>query len=394
MNFEPSLADRTRHIRANAIREILKVIAQPNMISLAGGLPAPESFPLETIAKLSKIVIDKYASSAFQYAPTEGLEPLRAALADYLQTQNMQVTPDDVYIASGSQGLLDQIGKIMISKGDLVAVEAPTYLGALQAFNSYEPQYVCLQTDDLGLIPESLEEVLRQHRIKFVYLVPTFQNPSGRTIPLERRQQIADIIKQHNTLLVEDDPYSALRYEGTPLPPIQTLAPEHTIYTSTFSKILAPGLRIGFYVAPPTIKKWLILAKQGIDLHSNTFSQAIAAEYLSGGYLKKQLPKIIRLYRPRQKAMLESLENYFPADFKWSRPEGGMFIWVEGPQGFDAEDLYYQAVKQKVAYVPGKFFYTRQGQGLATMRLNFSMCDVATLQKGIKILSDVIKANL
>jgi len=393
MAFENLLADRTDQMGVNVIREILKVVAQPGMVSLAGGIPAPESFPLEIIRELTGIVIDKYASGAFQYGPTEGFWPLREALVDYLKEREIETSAAEILIASGSQGVLDAIGKVLISSGDQVAVEAPTYLGALQAFTPYEPDYVSMDTDDIGLIPESLDRVLASGKVKFIYLVPTFQNPTGRTLPLERRRQIADIIKKYNALLVEDDPYGALRYRGQAITPIKALAPDNVVYISTLSKVFAPGLRIGFCHAPEQIRKWLVIVKQGIDLHTSTFNQALAAEYIAGGFLKRHLPKIIDLYRPKQEAMLTALDRYFPEEFKWSYPEGGMFLWVEGPQGFDMEKLYWKAVKRNVAFVPGKYFYASPDEGIETMRLNYTMTDEKTIDNSIRILSEVIKRN-
>ena len=393
MAFDNLLADRTGKMGVNVIREILKVVSQPGMVSLAGGIPAPESFPLDIIKDLTDIVVEKYASGAFQYGPTEGFWPLREALTDYLKDREIETGAGEILIASGSQGVLDAIGKVLITKGDQVAVEAPTYLGALQAFTPYEPEYVRMDTDDDGLIPGSLETVLAAGRIKFIYLVPTFQNPTGRTIPLERRREIAAIIKKYNALLVEDDPYGALRYRGRDITPIKALAPENVVYISTLSKVFAPGLRIGFCHAPEQIRKWLVIVKQGIDLHTSTFNQALAAEYIAGGFLERHLPKIIDLYRPKQEAMLSALDAYFPEGFKWSRPEGGMFLWVEGPEGFDMEELYWKAVKRNVAFVPGKYFYTSQQEGIETMRLNYTMADEETIDNSIKVLSEVIKTG-
>ena len=390
MTFDRLLADRTDQMGVNVIREILKVVAQPGMVSLAGGIPAPESFPIEIIGELTGIVIDKYASGAFQYGPTEGFWPLREALVDYLKEREIEAGAAEILIASGSQGVLDALGKVLISSGDRVAVEAPTYLGALQAFTPYEPDYVSVDTDNDGLIPESLDKVLASGKIKFTYLVPTFQNPTGRTIPLERRRQIADIMKKYDALLVEDDPYGALRYRGQAIPPIKALAPDNVVYISTLSKVFAPGLRIGFCHAPEQIRKWLVIVKQGIDLHTSTFNQALAAEYIAGGFLKRHLPSIIDLYRPRQEAMLSGLDKYFPKSFKWSDPEGGMFLWVEGPRGFNMEALYWKAVKRKVAFVPGKYFYASPDEGIETMRLNYTMTDEETIDNSIRILSEVI----
>ena len=393
MNIDRLLASRTKNIRASAIRELFKIAQRPGMVSLGGGYPAPESFPVQMIGDLTERVLKKYGTSSLQYDLTEGFVPLRKTLAEFLKTRMIDTDEDHILITSGSQGLLDGIGKIFISPGDCIAVEAPTYLGAIQAFNAYEPTYIRMDTDDDGVIPESVEQVIQSHPLKFVYLVPTFQNPTGRTIPLERREKIARIIKAHDALLIEDDPYSELRYRGDPVPPIQTLAPDHVVYASTFSKILAPGFRIGFCVAPDVVKKWIILTKQGVDLHSSTFTQALAAEYISEGYMAKQLPSIIEMYRPKQEAMLKALDAYFPDTFRWSKPDGGMFIWVEGPEALDMEGIYYKAVEKNVTFVPGKHFFTKDGEGIETMRLNFTNTRLESIDTAVYNLSTAITGD-
>jgi 2-aminoadipate transaminase len=393
INYKELLADRTKIMGVNAIREILKVVAQPGMISLAGGIPAPESFPLFLMQRLMDSVLARYGAAALQYDPSEGFGPLREALAGYLEQVGIDASSREILVTSGSQGALDAVAKVLISKGDRVAVEAPTYLGALQAFAPYEPRYAQVAADDGGMIPDALEQVLRQGQVKLVYLVPTFQNPTGRTLSLRRRQAVARLLQQYDTLLVEDDPYSALRYQGEALPPIKTLAPEHVVYISTLSKVFAPGLRIGLCMAPGPIRKWMVVAKQGIDLHTSTLNQALAAEYLSGGHLQEHLPDIIDLYAPRQHAMLAALDRYFPSGFSWSRPRGGMFIWVQGPPGHNMVECYHRAVGRKVAFVPGTFFYAGSGQGMETMRLNFTMANEKTLSKAIKIVAEVLQAD-
>ncbi|MBD3329603.1 aminotransferase class I/II-fold pyridoxal phosphate-dependent enzyme [Candidatus Dojkabacteria bacterium] len=394
MNYEKLFADRAEIMSVSAIREILKVVNQPGMISLAGGIPAPESFPMDILEQLCSDVIKKYGDKAFQYDLTEGFIPLREALVGFVGRKGIETKVDNIMITTGSQGVLDSIGKILLNKGDKVAVEAPTYLGAIQAFNPYLPEYISMETDEDGLIPESLEGTLKNHNIKMVYLVPTFQNPTGRTIPIDRRKRIAEIIKKNDAFLVEDDPYGELRYRGDKVAPIQTLAPDNVLYTSTLSKLFAPGLRIGYFIAPPKISYMMVMAKQGVDLHTSTFSQALAAEYISAGHMDKQIPKIISVYKPRQEAMLEAISENFPKGFNWSKPEGGMFIWAEGPQGANMEDIYYKAIKEKVAFVPGKFFYTKKGQGLETMRLNYSKADEKTIKDAIKRLSEVLKSEI
>ena len=394
MEHNHLLANRTRNMGASAIREILKVVSRPGMISLAGGIPAPESFPMAIIQEITQNVLERYGAGAFQYDLTEGFSPLREALAYYLETKGIAANADQILISSGSQGVLDGLGKILIDRGSRVAVEAPTYLGALQAFTPYEPRYVQIDTDDQGLLPEALEAALSHGPLKFIYLVPNFQNPTGRTLPEERRRAIAEIIQRHEVLLVEDDPYGDLRYRGTAALPIKTLAPDHVVYISTLSKVFAPGLRMGFCLAPEPIRSWLVLAKQGVDLHTSTFNQALAAEYLSGGHLQRHLPHIIELYQHRQQAMLEAMERFFPQSFFWTRPDGGMFIWVQGPRGMDMEAVNRNAVERGAAFVPGTFFFAHPGDGQETLRLNFTMADEKTLTNAIKIIGKVFAEAL
>ena len=390
MDHQHLLASRTRLMEASVIREILKVASSPGVISLAGGLPAAESFPLELMEELMGSVLGKYGSKALQYDASEGWGPLREALVAHLALRGVDTTSDGVLIMSGSQSLLDGVGKILISPGDTVAVEAPTYLGALQAFNPYEPNYVEIATDEDGLVPDSLETVLRENRVKLVYLVPTFQNPTGRTLTLERRKRVAELLIRYEALLLEDDPYSDLRYTGTRVPPIKSFAPDNVIYSTTLSKTFSPGLRVGICVAPPVIQQWLVIARQGVDLHTNTLAQALAAEYIAGGHLERQVPKIVELYRPRQQAMLDALERHMPEDFRFSRPEGGMFVWVEGPRGFDAEELQRRVLERGVAFVPGKYFFVNEEAGAATLRMNFTAADAPTIEHAVSVIADGI----
>lgn len=391
MLSESLLATRTKNMGSSAIREILKVVARPGIVSLAGGIPAPEAFPMQHINTLTQQALEKYGPTALQYGTTEGFMPLREALVDYFEGLGITSTAEEINITTGSQGVLDSLAKIFISTGDTIAVEAPTYLGAIQAFNPYMPNYVQMETDEDGLIPDSMEEVIKKHHPKMVYLIPTFQNPTGRTIPVERRKRIAEIAKATDTLVIEDDPYGQLRYRGQFQTPIKVFAPDHVIYCGTFSKIFAPGLRLGFYSAPKFVREWLVKAKQGVDLHTSSLSQTLATEFLNGGYLERHLPKIIELYRPRQEAMLDAMENYFPESFTWSKPEGGMFIWVEGPKGMDMNELYNEAIENHVAFVPGKYFYTEKGAGEETMRLNFTMADEATITAAVERLAQAMK---
>ena len=391
MNYDCLLASRTENMKASAIRELLKLAANPEMISLGGGLPSPASFPLDLMMELTERVMSKYGPTALQYDMTEGFMPFRRAVIEYCGEKGIEAGLQNTGVTTGSQGFIDAIGKLLISPGDYVAVEGPTYLAALQAFNSYEARFVQIETDDEGMIPESLEENISGHPVKFVYMIPTFQNPSGKTIGLKRREEIATIVIKHNLLLIEDDPYSDLRYKGKPLPAIKTMAPGNVVYASTLSKIFAPGLRLGFYVAPEQIARWLVIVKQGVDLHTCTYTQALAAEYLTGGYVKKQVEKIVKLYAPKLQTMLDSLDRYFPAGFKWSRPEGGMFLWIEGPKGLDMEEVYIRALKRGVGFVPGKFFFPNPGDGIETARFNFTNSTEAQIKSAILTLSEILK---
>ncbi len=391
---ETVFAQRTQRMGASAIREILKAASRPGMISLAGGIPSPEAIPVEIMSELTGQVFTKYGTAALQYDRTEGFEPLRIALSNCLRDQKgIQAEPKEILIASGSQGVLDSLGKILISPGDRVAVEAPTYLGAIQAFNPYMPEYVGLDTDAEGLVPESLEDAVRGGPVKLVYLAPTFQNPTGRTLSLSRRQRLAEIIDRHGLLIVEDDPYGDLRYRGQGVPPLQTFIPERVVYVGSLSKVFAPGLRTGYCIAPESIRRWLVLAKQGVDLHTSTLCQALAAEYIEGGYLQRHLPTIIARYRPRLYAMLNAMDDHFPLEVNWSRPEGGMFIWVEGPPSLDAETLYLKALKKGVAVVPGKYFFTNSSQGANTMRMNFTRPDESSIRWAIEVLAGLLTSS-
>ncbi len=377
-------------MQRNQIREILKVVSQPGMISLAGGIPAPETFPIEELYRINEQVLDRHGAAALQYDLTEGYAPFREALAGYLAGKGIAADAEQLLVFNGSQSALDTLGKVLITPGDLIAIESPSYLGAISAFSAYGPRYVSIATDDEGLLPDSLERALDAQPVKFIYLVTTFQNPTGRTLSLQRRREIAEIIIARDALVVEDDPYSDLRYRGQALPPLQSFAPDNTVYVSTLSKIFAPGLRLGFCQAPPLIREWLYTAKQGADLHSNTYAQALATEYICGGYIERQVPKIIALYRPRQEAMLAAMARHFPPEYRWIQPEGGMFIWVEGPPDVDAERIYWKAVERKVAYVPGKYFYANPDDGLATMRLNFTRVDEETITRAIAALGKTL----
>ncbi|MCX7956035.1 MAG: PLP-dependent aminotransferase family protein [Patescibacteria group bacterium] len=395
INFINSIKSKgIKKIEKSAISEIIRVINRPEIISLAGGLPAPETFPKEIISSLSQKVIEKHWNTALQYGSTEGVILLRKIISDFLKEKGIKAKWENIGIVSGSQQALDFLTRIFINPKDNIAVEAPTYIGAIDAFSFYQPNFVEIQTDEEGAIPEKLEKILKNKKIKFIYLVPTFQNPTGKTMSEKRRIEIASVIKKYNTILIEDDPYGYLRYKGKHQKPIQTLIPEQTIYLSTFSKILAPGLRLGFYVANDEILKLMKSAKQTSDLHTSNFDQFIAYEYIKTGSFKKHLPKIINIYKKRQKTMLDALEKYFPKNFSWTKPEGGMFIWIEGPKNFNSLKTYWKAIENNVAYVPGQYFFVKPNQGKNTMRLNFTNITEEKIILAIKKLSEIIKKNI
>jgi len=388
---------------ANAIREILKVTGQPGMRSLAGGIPAPEAFPMEAFRELTTEAVDRWGTTVLQYGLTEGFGPLRENLVPYLATKGIRTDSARITVTTGSQQALSALGMVLVDPGAAVAVETPTYLGAISAFNPYEPRYVAIETDDEGIIPASLEEVIRDHSPACIYLTPTFQNPTGKTLTAERRREIARIIVEHDALLIEDDPYNDLRYRGDPVPAIASLAPDHTVYLGTVSKVFAPGLRVGFVVAPPSITRWIVTAKQGIDLHTSSLSQALTALYLESGELARHLPRIVDIYRPRQEAMLAAIDRFFPEALRTTRPEGGMFVWGEGPPGLDTVALYDRAVERNVAYVPGTFFYppmdsdagTGSGnRGIGTMRLNFTMLPEEVLTEAVRDLGGLLEETI
>lgn len=384
------LAVRSMGMKASAIREILKVTQNPEILSLAGGLPAPEAFPVEIIRTLCNRVLDKDPVAALQYGPSEGHGPLREALVEYASRLGITTTLGEVLVFSGSQQVLDLLGKILLDPGDNVVVENPTYLGALQALGAYQPNYIPWPTDEEGAIPEALEEILSKHRVKLVYLVTNFQNPTGRTLGPERRRAIAEILDRFGVLMIEDDPYGRLRYEGPEIPAIKSLAPNHVVYLSTFSKVLSPGFRLGWAIAPESIAQWLVIAKQGADLHTNAFSQAVATEFLVGGYMEDHLPAILDIYSSRLKAILDALDSNLSGLATWTRPQGGMFTWVTLPDGMDTETIYWKAIERKVAFVPGKYFFV-DGTGGNTMRLNFSNTDEDRLRVAVRRLAEAIR---
>lgn len=400
--WEYRYAQRMQRMKSSAIRELLKLTEQPDVISFAGGLPAPDVFPVEEFKTACNKILSEQGSAALQYGTTEGYGPLRDLIARQVMQYGIQVTADNIMITSGSQQALDLIGKVFINPGDRIIVEAPTYLGALQAWSVYGAEYVTVPADENGIITDQLEAVLRTGP-KFIYVLPNFQNPTGVTIPMERRQKLVELADRYGVPIIEDDPYSQLRFEGSHLPPIivmdDKLHPEqgqysgNVIYMSTFSKTLAPGIRLAWVIAPPEVIRKLVTAKQGADLHTSTFNQYIAYEVARGGFLEKHVQHICRVYHERRDVMLDALEEHMPSSVKWTHPSGGLFLWVTVPEPMNTVELFKAAIAEKVAYVPGVSFYPNGG-GENTMRMNFSYASPAQINEGISRLARVVRNNL
>ncbi|RLG39845.1 MAG: aminotransferase [Thermoproteota archaeon] len=398
MRFESLFAERAKKMRASEIRELLKVTQQPDIISFAGGLPNPESFPKGIISEIMKGVLDSdMASRALQYGSTEGLPELRDVILKRFEERfGYKGDRDNIIITTGSQQGLDLLGRIFIGSRSHIIMEAPTYLGALNAFKFYNPSIHTVPLDENGIMPSLLEEKIKTlHRRgetpKFLYTVPNFHNPAGVTLSLERRRELLEIASEYDLLVVEDDPYGELRYEGEHLPPLLSLDKEdRVIYLGTFSKVLSPGMRLAWAIGPKEVIKKMVLAKQGVDLCTSTLSQVIALEYLSGGHMDRHIPNIIELYRKKRDLMLSSMEESFPEEMAWTRPEGGMFIWVRGPEGLDTKELFPYAIEKKVAFVVGEAFYPDRSVKNA-MRLNFTNPSDEDIPVGIKRLSEVLE---
>lgn len=390
MDYKKYLSVRTKKMSGDAIKQLLSAASDPEIISLAGGLPDHETFPVDIIRTLFEEVNEEFGNSLYQYSHTEGLPSLRAAVSLYLRHRDLEVTQDQVFISSGSQTAIDSAAKVLINPGDNVAVEQPTYLAAIKAFRLYEANLLGIECDENGIVPESLEEALTKYRVKLLYLIPNFQNPSGRTLPLNRRQQIADIAQKKDLIIIEDDPYYDLRYRGDHLPTIKSMIPDRVIYTGSLSKVLSPGLRVGFYVAPKDISDQMLSVRQVSDVHASTLSQAIAAKYISGEYIYDHVENACKLYSERLAVMQKSLRESFPSDFSFSDPDGGMFVWVQGPSSFESTKLYPRALEKKVAFVPGNFFFTDQNMGKNTMRLNFTNINSDMIKKAIEVLGNLL----
>jgi DNA-binding transcriptional MocR family regulator len=388
-----TFAKRTEILKRSEIREILKITQRPEVISFAGGLPAPELFPVEEMKHIAVKVLKDSGSQALQYSTTEGFEPLRQKIAARMNAKfKTIVQPNNVLITSGSQQALDFSGKLFINTGDVVLCESPTYLAAISAFSAYEPNFIEVPTDDNGMIIEELERILQTvDNVKLIYIIPDFQNPTGRTWSLERRQQFIKLINKYEIPVVEDNPYGELRFEGSPLPSIKSFDTKGlVIFVSTFSKTFCPGLRIGWIAADSSFIEKFVLIKQGADLHTSSISQREISAYMEVYDFEEHIKRIISVYKKRRDAMINAMQEHFIGDIQFNRPQGGLFTWVEMPQRIKAVELLKRCLQHDVAFVPGdSFFPNRQVEN--TFRLNYSNMPEERIYEGIKRLAMVLK---
>jgi 2-aminoadipate transaminase len=381
-------------MKPSAIRLLLKITSDPDIISFGGGLPNPESFPLDDVRKIFDEQIVKNGKKMLQYGATEGLQSLNVALSKRLnEKEGIKCDPSNIIQTTGSQEALYMIGKIFANPGEYVISEAPTYTGTISAFKASGIRMIGVEMDHDGMMMNSLRQMLRKYpRIKFIYVIPNFQNPPGITMSIERRKELLEIADENRITLIEDDPYGSLRFEGPHIPSLKSMdRNDSVVYLGTFSKVLSPGFRLGYVVAPSDVIDKVNLAKQAVDLATSTVSEYIAEAYISGGYMDRQLPKIIELYRKKRNLMIESLENYFPKDVEFTRPKGGMFLWVT-KKGVNTDKMFEQALKMKVVYVVGSAFYP-DGDNHESMRINYTYSSDEDIVEGVRRLARVFESQ-
>ena len=396
-------AQRTKSAKSSIIRELLKITQRPEVISFAGGLPSPELFPVARFQEACQRVLQTQSSAALQYGPTEGYRPLRELIVAHMARYGILASVDNVLITSGSQQALDLVAKLLINRGDRILVECPTYLGALQAFDLMGAEYVSVPIDAHGIQTCNMEQALRSGP-KFMYILPNFQNPGGVTLSRARRDQLVALSDKYGIPIIEDDPYGQLRYEGEHVSPLVVLDRTNltrdpgyklgnVIYLSTFSKVLAPGLRVGWIVAPPDVITKLVQVKQSTDLHTSGFSQIVTYEVARDGFMEEHVKTIRATYKERRDVMLSALQDYFPPEVSWTHPHGGLFLWVTMPPGVDSSRLLDSALRQNVAFVPGDPFFPSGDEG-SHMRLNFSHTKPEQIREGIRRLSIAVAHEL
>jgi 2-aminoadipate transaminase len=392
-------AERTAVMRSSAMRDLMAVTARPEVISLAGGLPDTSTFPAQSFAAQMTRIAQDSAAAALQYGPTEGFEETKDCIVQVMGAEGMLPDPEDVIVTTGGQQAIDLICKTLLDPGDVVICEAPTYPGAVPVFCSYQADVRQIECDSEGMRIAVLEEALKRladkrRRPKFIYTVPSFQNPAGVTMSLQRRRRLVELARLHELLIVEDNPYGLLRYDGEPLPPLYQLdGGDYVLYVGTFSKILSPGIRLGWAVAPPPVMAKIVLGKQASDLCTSTLTQYFLREYFAEGRWRQYVEDLVEIYRRRRDVMLEALGEHFPAQASWTEPAGGLFIWATLPEYIDTSDLLAKALRDDVAFVPGQAAYV-DGRGHNSMRLNFSGVSEGEIREGIRRIGNVISEQV
>jgi 2-aminoadipate transaminase len=393
-------AKRTQVMRSSAMRDLMAITARPDVISLAGGLPDTSTFPAESFAAQMTRIAHESSAEALQYGPTEGFEETRCCIVEVMAEEGMAPDPEDLIVTTGGQQAIDLITKTLVDPGDPVICEAPTYPGAVPTFCSYEADVHQVSTDDDGMRIDELEEVLSGlvrdgRRPKFIYSVPSFQNPAGVTLSEVRRRRLVELAREHEVLIVEDNPYGLLRYDGEPQPTLYSLdGGDYVLYLGTLSKILSPGIRIGWVAAPPPVLEKIGLGKQAADLCTSTLTQYFVREYFGEGRWREYIGDLVEIYRARRDAMLEALERHFPPQAEWSQPDGGLFLWATLPDYIDTTDLLAKALRENVAFVPGRAAYVDGVSGASSMRLNFSASHEDELREGIRRIGHVITEQI
>ncbi len=399
-DFSRHFSQRAREMKASDVRELLKLLQVPNMISFAGGMPSPETFPADIIREIASDVLAKDSGRILQYGITEGYAPLRESIADRMRGKGMDASADDVLVVSGSQQVIDLMGKVFIDPKDIIVVSAPTYLTALTGFGTYQAAFEAVPLDQdnmrLDLFEERVKRLAkRSNQPKIVYVLPNFHNPAGVTMPEANRRRLVDMASEYDFIILEDDPYGELRYSGEHLKPVKAFDDEgRVVYMGTFSKVLSPGLRVGWVVANPEILKKLIISKQSSDVCTNVLGQAIAHEYMARKLMDRQIKKIIEIYGRKLRLMLEGMEEFMPEGVRWLRPEGGMFLWVTLPEGLESPALLEKSLKKRVAFVSGRAFFPNPKDGFGTLRLNFSYPSDELITEGLRRLGAVINQEM
>jgi DNA-binding transcriptional MocR family regulator len=384
--FSPS----ARNLKPSFIRTMLKGSSQPGVINFAGGLPAPELFPVDELKEVCTRVLDKQGRLSLQYSLSSGIQEMRELLAERASSDDYRCTPDEIQVTSGAQQALDMVGRVFIEPGSVVLTEEPTYLGAIQAFTFYRARFVSVSTDSDGMLPDDLEKKIKQHNPTFVYVVPDFQNPAGYSWSNERREALVDLARKYDVPVVDDNPYSELRFTGEKPKSLKAVGGQHVIQLGTFSKLISPGLRIGWIVADPEIAALCERMKQAADLFTNTFAQYVIYEFSKDGGLDRHIERIKAAYSKRRDTMIEALRENFNDGTTWTEPEGGLFLWVKLPEGKSANDLIMTALENKVAYVPGMYFFSEKPDD-TTMRINFCNATEENIKEGVRRLARVFK---